>query len=107
MGKISVNKSSNLNLPIGKDDNFYFIHSYHFECEKKKYCGICEIWKKKVSAIVSKDNVFGYQFHPEKSGKSGLKVLKVFLRLKMKINKIDTKDLNFYRKKGWVKIKIF
>ena len=33
--KISVNKSSNLNLPIGKDDNFYFIHSYHFECEKK------------------------------------------------------------------------
>ena len=49
---------------------------------RKKYCRICEIWKKKVSAIVSKDNVFGYQFHPEKSGKSGLKVLKYFLDLK-------------------------
>ena len=46
--KISVNKSSNLNLPIGKDDNFYFIHSYHFECEKK-YCGFVKYGKKSVS----------------------------------------------------------
>jgi len=81
--KILVNKTTNVDFSINKNDIFYFIHSYHFECERKKdMTGFVTYGDKKITAIVCKDNIYGYQFHPEKSGKSGLKILKYFLDLK-------------------------
>ena len=49
--------------------------------KKKEIVGQVKYGNKLIPAIVRKDNIFGYQFHPEKSGKSGLKVLKYFLEL--------------------------
>ena len=67
------------NVISGKD--MYFVHSYHFVCKKDiniiattPYCGHF------VSAV-RKDNIFGVQFHPEKSQKNGFKILKNFLSI--------------------------
>jgi imidazole glycerol-phosphate synthase subunit HisH len=64
-------------IPTGKD--FYFVHSYHFIPRQNEdilaltsYCGIF------VSAL-QKDNIFGVQFHPEKSLTCGLKLIRNFL----------------------------
>lgn len=63
----------------GRD--FYFVHSYHFCCEDESnvmartpYCG-------EFTSIVGKDNIFGTQFHPEKSQRMGFQVLRNFLSL--------------------------
>lgn len=67
---------------IDKNDKFYFMHSYYLSKISKKinvieanYLGF------KYPAIVNKSNVFGFQFHPEKSGNSGLKIIKNFIEL--------------------------
>lgn len=67
------------NISSGKD--FYFVHSYHFICNQENnvialtpYCGNF------ISAI-QKDNIFGVQFHPEKSQKPGFQILKNFLEI--------------------------
>ena len=62
---------------IDEHPNFYFVHSYYFDCDdglitsKFDYGG-------KFTASIRKDNIFGTQFHPEKSQNNGLKVLKNF-----------------------------
>lgn len=55
----------------------YFVHSYYAQCAAK-YIITQVDYGVKVSALVNKDNVFGAQFHPEKSGQVGLQVLKTF-----------------------------
>jgi glutamine amidotransferase len=67
------------NIPSGKD--FYFVHSYHFFCKNQEdvlsftpYCG-------RFASAVTRRNVMGVQFHPEKSLQSGLKLLSNFLSL--------------------------
>ncbi len=63
----------------GRD--FYFVHSYNVHCENRDdvvaetpYCG-------KFVSVIGRDNFFGVQFHPEKSQKFGLQILKNFLSL--------------------------
>lgn len=66
-------------IPSGKD--FYFVHSYQFICHdeidilaKTPYCN-------GFTSAICKNNIFGVQFHPEKSQKIGLKLIKNFLLL--------------------------
>jgi len=61
--------------------DFYFVHSYHFVPKDKKdilavtpYCG-------KFVSVVGNDNIYGTQFHPEKSSNAGFQLLKNFLNL--------------------------
>ena len=65
---------------INDGDCVYFVHSYHAtDCEESVIAtaeyGI------PVTAAVAKDNIFGCQFHPEKSGETGLKILKAFCEI--------------------------
>lgn len=57
---------------------FYFVHSYYASIEEDNildaYCNYGE----QITAVVSKNNVYGTQFHPEKSGDDGMKILKNF-----------------------------
>ena len=80
-----LNTSSN-DISILKDisllDKFYFVHSYglinfekNLDVLKSKYKNI------KFPAVVNLDNIYGCQFHPEKSGPQGLKIIKNFLQL--------------------------
>ena len=57
---------------------FYFVHSYYFNLEHKENCSSSIYYEKKITASVEKDNIFGVQFHPEKSQSAGLKILKNF-----------------------------
>ena len=61
--------------------SFYFIHSYHFELENNFYETAMINYEINITASVEKDNIFGVQFHPEKSNKSGLKIIKNFCNL--------------------------
>lgn len=64
----------------GKD--FYFVHSYHAVLEdESNLSAVCD-YGLNLTAAVSRDNVFATQFHPEKSGEPGLKILKNFVNLK-------------------------
>ena len=67
--------------PILKRKKFesYFVHSYNFICEdKKNILGTCD-YNQKITAIVGEENIIGTQFHPEKSQKVGLEILKNFV----------------------------
>jgi|SRR3989338_9608504 len=62
---------------------FYFAHSYIFEVKNSKnIAAFCE-YGEKFCAVVKKDNILGTQFHPERSQKSGLKILENFLTAKL------------------------
>ena len=66
---------------ISEYDYFYFVHSYFFQEKNKDDIIATTNHGIEMASIISKDNIFGFQFHPEKSGKSGLKILNNWLTL--------------------------
>lgn len=60
------------------DPRFYFAHSYHFRFDDEKYSTGKGIYGYEYTCAFRKDNVFGLQFHPEKSHRFGMKVLSNF-----------------------------
>lgn len=62
------------------DNNFYFVHSYYFNVSSPSDVAATVEYGSKLVAAVQKGNVFGTQFHPEKSQEEGLKVLQSFLQ---------------------------
>ncbi|MBN3038088.1 MAG: imidazole glycerol phosphate synthase subunit HisH [Candidatus Omnitrophica bacterium] len=60
---------------------FYFVHSYYVEPKDKKTVVASTEYGKVFTSVINKDNLWGVQFHPEKSHKLGLKVLEGFLSL--------------------------
>ncbi|MBI4399672.1 imidazole glycerol phosphate synthase subunit HisH [Candidatus Micrarchaeota archaeon] len=78
---VEKNRGGSLFSGIGADAYFYFVHSYSVEpTDRSIVAGTTKYGGSFVSAI-EKDNVFATQFHPEKSGKDGLRILKNFLDL--------------------------
>jgi glutamine amidotransferase len=72
-------KSNKLFGGINKNSFFYFVHSYVAKPKKEIYITAnCIYGGHSLTAIVSKDNITGCQFHPEKSGQAGLALLKSF-----------------------------
>lgn len=61
----------------GDRPHFYFDHSYHFRCDAKYIAATCD-YGMEVVAAVQKDNIYGVQFHPEKSQTMGLKLFRNF-----------------------------
>lgn len=67
---------------IGPDDSAYFVHSFAVSPEKPEHLlAECFYGGHSVAAALSVDNLIGCQFHPEKSGAVGAKILSRFLRL--------------------------
>ncbi len=64
---------------IESGEHFYFANSYHFICQNEHHVVADFDYGSKLAAIVAKENIVGIQFHPEKSGEAGLKILKNFL----------------------------
>tara|TARA_B100000131_G_C17928721_1_gene537412 strand:- start:37 stop:654 length:618 start_codon:yes stop_codon:yes gene_type:complete len=61
--------------------NFYFVHAYGMQCDNEQHIkGSINFNGKEVAAIIGADNVWGCQFHPEKSGPMGLKLLENYLQ---------------------------
>ncbi len=66
-------------IPNGSD--FYFVHSYAMDVTDKKVLVCHAEYGSKVVAYIEKDNVFGAQFHPEKSQRFGIKFIENFINL--------------------------
>lgn len=60
-----------------ENPSFYWDHSYHFDC-KSVYKAATVDYGITLSAVVAKDNIFGVQFHPEKSQTNGLRLFRSF-----------------------------
>ncbi len=73
-------KKSEVFKYIEEGDYVYFVHSYAgMECDKSTIAAVD--YGAPLTAAVARENVFGMQFHPEKSGEVGLKILKAFCEL--------------------------
>ena len=62
-------------------DHVYFVHSYHFEPKFNQNIVANTTYSKTFCSVVENNNIFGTQFHPEKSSKEGIKILKNFIDL--------------------------
>ena len=79
--ELKIKNSSTVFQDINNNDHAYFIHSYEFIPEDKKVISLTSNYGKEVMAAVSLENIFGSQFHPEKSQITGIKILTNFLNL--------------------------
>jgi imidazole glycerol-phosphate synthase subunit HisH len=75
---LSINKTDSLFKAITVDDYFYFVHSYFVSCTDYNEVLTETIYGNKFVSSFKKENIFGCQFHPEKSHDAGLLVLKNF-----------------------------
>jgi len=75
---LNIKKNSSLLEEVGSD-YMYFVHSYYVQPEEEDVVVATVNYGLEVPAVVGRDNVFATQFHPEKSGDVGLKILKNFL----------------------------
>jgi glutamine amidotransferase len=64
-------------IPSGKD--FYFVHSYYFACENSTHIVATTDYCGGFASIINRGNIWGTQFHPEKSQRVGMQLLRNFL----------------------------
>lgn len=75
------NGSSKLLNGISEHSDFYFVHSFVIQPEHNEVVKAFATYGTKVPACVEKNNITAFQFHPEKSGEKGIKILKNFCEM--------------------------
>lgn len=78
---VKIENECELSKGINIGDRFYYVHSYKAVTEKQ-YVSVYSEYGEYIPGLVFKGNVYGTQFHPEKSGEIGLKLLQNFGGLK-------------------------
>lgn len=76
---LNVRKGAALFKGLEKEPYVYFVHSYYLQAKDPKIVAATAEYGVTIHASVEKENVFACQFHPEKSSKTGLAILKNFL----------------------------
>jgi len=79
--QINIVKDSRIFKDIENNSHMYFVHSYEFIPENKDVISATTDYSSKIVCSVEKENIFGTQFHPEKSDKIGLKIIENFINL--------------------------
>jgi glutamine amidotransferase len=79
--EINIIKESKIFKDIENKSHMYFVHSYEFVPDDKSVISATTDYSSNIVCSVEKDNIFGTQFHPEKSDKLGLKIIENFLNL--------------------------
>ena len=79
--QINIVKDSKIFKDVGNNSHMYFVHSYEFIPEDKNIISSTTDYSTNIVCSVEKENIFGTQFHPEKSDKYGLKIIENFMRL--------------------------
>ncbi len=74
---LKFNKSDHILKYIKEDDYVYFVHSYYVNSSNEELIAYTD-YGELVPAIVKKDNIYGIQFHPEKSSDVGLNIIKAY-----------------------------
>lgn len=77
-----LDKNEKIFKDIENEKDFYFIHSFYFSVKNKINTIATTEYNQEFSSIVKNNNVYGMQFHPEKSLKNGMKLFENFLNLK-------------------------
>ena len=76
---LNVREGASLFKGLEKEPYVYFVHSYYLQAKDPKIVAATAEYSVTIHASVEKENVFACQFHPEKSSKTGLAILKNFL----------------------------
>ena len=79
--QINILKDSKIFKQVENNSHMYFVHSYEFIPKDNKVISATTDYSTKVVCSVEKENIFGTQFHPEKSDKIGLKIINNFINL--------------------------
>tara|TARA_E500000178_G_scaffold37484_1_gene33754 strand:- start:2670 stop:3296 length:627 start_codon:yes stop_codon:yes gene_type:complete len=79
--QINIVKDSKIFRDIENNSHMYFVHSYEFIPKDKNVILATTDYSSNIVCSVEKENIFGTQFHPEKSDKSGLKIIDNFINL--------------------------
>ena len=79
--QINILKDSKIFKEVENNSHMYFVHSYEFIPNDNKVISATTDYSTKVVCSVEKENIFGTQFHPEKSDKTGLKIINNFINL--------------------------
>ena len=79
--QVTQQQKDPLFLEVADDMHFYFVHSYHLQPENSEHVLGLSNYGYDFASVVGKDNLWGVQFHPEKSQNAGLQLLKNFCTL--------------------------
>ncbi len=79
--QVKIYKNTALLGGIGNNSYFYFVNSYFCDPEDKTIVTGTTDYDQTFCSVLEKDNIYGVQFHPEKSAESGLMILKSFWRI--------------------------
>ena len=79
--QINIIKESRIFQNIENNSHMYFVHSYEFIPNDKNVISATTDYSSNIVCSVEKENIFGTQFHPEKSDKIGLKIISNFINL--------------------------
>jgi glutamine amidotransferase len=79
--QINIVKDSKIFKDIENNSHMYFVHSYEFVPNDKEVISATTDYSSNIVCSVEKENIFGTQFHPEKSDKLGLKIIHNFISL--------------------------
>jgi len=79
--QIKIIKESKIFKNIKNNSHMYFVHSYEFIPEDKNVISAITDYSSNIVCSVEKENLFGTQFHPEKSDKIGLQIIENFINL--------------------------
>ena len=79
--QINIVKDSQIFKGIENNSHMYFVHSYEFVPKDKSVISATTDYSSNIVCSVEKENIFGTQFHPEKSDKTGLKIIDNFINL--------------------------
>jgi len=79
--QINIIKDSKIFRDIKNKSHMYFVHSYEFIPEDKNVISATTDYSSNIVCSIEKENIFGTQFHPEKSDKIGLKMINNFINL--------------------------
>lgn len=77
--ELQIKESHPILKEINEGDHIYFANSYHFICQNQGNIIASVNYGDQINAIIAKNNIIGIQFHPEKSGEVGLRILRNFL----------------------------
>ena len=79
--ELDIKKTSTVFKNINNKSHAYFIHSYEFLPDDETVVSLSVSYGKDIVAAVCQENIYGSQFHPEKSQETGIKILSNFLKL--------------------------
>jgi glutamine amidotransferase len=79
--QLNIHKNSKILKDIENNSHVYFVHSYEFIPQDKSIISATTDYSSNIVCSVEKENIFGTQFHPEKSDKIGLKIIDNFINI--------------------------